>query len=430
MISLTKQYIEKCGFEAGRTYSFDYYGGDELVLYTDFSYNLPEEGQEMVCTGSTAASDESVESACIVYADGSAGIFLSESCFKSEEMPTRFYVLGTDGSEYYDLALSRKIDIDDNFAYCDESFSLEELLGMNETEFERVFVRQSVEGGYKYVINDGRGRTEVTELSVANEKIATTDENMDMFGFKTGQSAAAFQTRCAQKNITLPEDRDYTSDTWVSFEYEDFIFRVIFSGGNISEIDVYADENHLDFDPEAQPGEETGEEDGEEGETETTSTRSSVSDGAYTITLHKSYLKAPGGTMAKANIVSKVSLTDVQARAVQPGDTINLSQYGYTDIKVDTAEFSGDEKLVVNGKYTFVKKGNVWNYVGSSGSAYTYKTGTGDFYFPEGLEITDYTSGTEKTLTDIRDFSGSELNTVSVVVSDGKVTKAIISYKP
>ena len=46
---------------------------------------------------------------------------------------------------------------------------------MNETKFERVFVRQSVEGGYKYVINDGRGRTEVTELSVANEKIATTD---------------------------------------------------------------------------------------------------------------------------------------------------------------------------------------------------------------------------------------------------------------
>ena len=176
--------------------------------------------------------------------------------------------------------------------------------------------------------------------------------------------------------------------------------------------------------------------------------RSSVADGSWRVTLHKSSVtvqnEETGVLVAQAELLSRVQVEKEDLEELEPYDKLDLTRFGLGTFRVSTVAFSADETTctVTAGDAVLLFKledNGLWTLVDADGEARYYTSGTGRFVFTDSSKVYEQTGGASGpmnrcadvlALFDLHDGYEETVTPLTLTVSDGLVTNAVWHYGP
>lgn len=176
--------------------------------------------------------------------------------------------------------------------------------------------------------------------------------------------------------------------------------------------------------------------------------RSSVADGSWRVTLHKSSITAQdeeaGIYIAQAELLSRVQVTRDDLEELEPYDKLDLTRFGLGTFRVSSVDFGAAESvcIVAAGDETlrFTRDENdLWTLMDAAGEARYYTSGTARFVFTDVSKVYEQTGGASGPMNRCADVTALfDLHTgfeetvtpVILTVSDGLVTNAVWQYEP
>ncbi len=173
--------------------------------------------------------------------------------------------------------------------------------------------------------------------------------------------------------------------------------------------------------------------------------RSSVADGSWRVTLHKSSITAQneeaGIYVAQAEILSRIQVTKDELDELESYDKLDLTRFGLGTWRVSSVAFSADGKTCTvtagDAVLLFSRDGDLWTLVDADGETRYYTSGTGRFVFTDSSKVYEQTGGASgpmnrcadvEALFDLRPGFEETVTPVILTVSDGLVTNAVWQY--
>ena len=172
--------------------------------------------------------------------------------------------------------------------------------------------------------------------------------------------------------------------------------------------------------------------------------RSSVADGSWRVTLHKSRItvrdEEAGVFVAQAELLERIRVTGEELEGLEPYDKLDLSRFGLETYRVTDAAFDAEGKTcTVTAGETVLRfsadDSGLWTLLDENGAARYYSAGTGRFVFTDDSRVCEQTggdTGSEVRVADVTALFGRHsdseetVSPVVLTVSDGLVTEAVL----
>lgn len=176
--------------------------------------------------------------------------------------------------------------------------------------------------------------------------------------------------------------------------------------------------------------------------------RSSVADGSWRVTLHKSSVtvqnEETGVFVAQAELLSRIQVTKTLLESLEPYSKFDLTRFGLGTWRVSSVAFSADETTCTvtagDADLLFSLDDNeLWTLVDADGEARYYTAGTARFVFTDDSKVYEQTGGASDPLDrradvlalfDLHPGFEETVTPVFLTVSDGLVTNAVWHYGP